>query len=59
MKELMKFEIHHVEQFHADDDRDESEWDHPEDIGMSVLKRLMENILGNMMRCIIAGMSLM
>ena len=32
--ELMKFEIHHVEQFHADDDRDESEWDHPEDIGM-------------------------
>jgi len=30
----MKFEIHHVEQFHADDDRDESEWDHPEDIGM-------------------------
>jgi hypothetical protein len=22
-----------VEQFHLDDERDESEWDHPEDIG--------------------------
>lgn len=22
-----------MEQFHLDDDRDESEWDHPEDIG--------------------------
>jgi hypothetical protein len=30
--EEYEFEIHHVEQFHADDERDESEWDHPEDI---------------------------
>lgn len=36
----MQFEIHHVEQFHADDPRDESEWDHPEDIGMGTTCRV-------------------
>jgi hypothetical protein len=41
-----------VELFHANDERDESEWDHPEDIGTFPRRwGTNENILGNMMRC--------